>query len=54
VRNRELALVALVVYGIAFLAFDLPGWLRLAGAVALGAGWLVLFVGLPILRATRR
>ena len=39
-RNRALksAIGAIVVYGIAFYAFDLPDWLKLTARIILGRG----------------
>jgi hypothetical protein len=53
-RAHDVALIALVLYVVAFYAFDLPDWLKLAGGIVLGAGWLAVFVGLPILRSVKR
>jgi len=53
-RNRALksAIGAIVVYGIAFYAFDLPDWLKLTARIILGA--VALYVVAPLLRAFRR
>ena len=55
-RNRalEIAIGAIIVYGIAFYAFDLPDWLKLTAGIILGAGWVALYVVAPLLRAFRR
>jgi hypothetical protein len=55
-RNRalEIAIGAIVVYGIGFYLFDLPDWLMLTAGIGLGAGWVALYVVAPLLRALRR
>jgi len=53
-RAREVVVVAIVVYLIAFYAFDLPDWLKLAAGIVLGGAWLALFIGLRILNSVKR
>jgi hypothetical protein len=55
-RNRalEAALVALVVYGIAFYVLNLPSWVKVAGGIVIGAAWLYLYVASPAIRAVNR
>ena len=48
--NALRSVIALVAYGIAFYVFDLPYWLRAIAGSILGAGWVGLYLILPITR----
>jgi len=53
-RAIDVAVIAIVVYCIAFYALDLPGWLKLAAGIVLASGWLYLYVVLPAIAAMRQ
>lgn len=46
-RVLELAVIAIVVYAIAFYVFDLPDWLRLVAAILSGGAWIYLYAVYP-------
>jgi multisubunit Na+/H+ antiporter MnhC subunit len=55
-RNRalEIAIVVIVLYGIAFYVFDPPDWLKVVAGIALAGAWLFLYVAAPAMRAAKR
>jgi|tagenome__1003787_1003787.scaffolds.fasta_scaffold14621204_1 hypothetical protein len=53
-RAIELAVVAIVVYCIAFYALDLPDWLKVAAGLVLAGGWLFVYVAVPVIGAIRQ
>jgi hypothetical protein len=50
---RNVAVVLVAGYLIAFYAFDLPYWVKLGAGVILGVAWLSLYIGLPMVRWLR-